>query len=238
MKPDITTHILGKIKSKNLKPRPKIYFIVWNIVFWCLYIITLFIGSIGIGIIFSFLSVDDIWLIQRVGFLLLLSEYLPFFWIASVTLLIILSFFIFKKTDNGYKYTPLKLIVLNIVLTFIWGSLLFLSGFSQKCDTTLRYYFHSYNSVLVQDREERVKEIWQNEEKWLLLWIILSVNKENFTLQDTNNKIWTISHQNAQIKRKVTIQIWEKVKIVWEISTKESFKAENIRPYFGQNHSF
>lgn len=236
MKSNISSKILWEIKSKNIKPKPKIYFILWNVLFWWFYILSIIIWSTWLGIIFGFIFIDDFLLIQKVWFLFLLEKYIPIFWVIFLFLSIIFWIIFFKKTDNWYKYQILKVIFLNILLTFIWWALLFFSWIWNHFDNSLRKYFYTYNSFFVQNKEKRMIEVWQNENNWLLLWEIISIWNSNVKLKDTQNKIWRIDISTAEIKKKVNIKTWNKIKIIWEKINENNFKALQIRPYFGMNY--
>ncbi len=93
-------------------------------------------------------------------------------------------------------------------------------------------FIPTYRWIFVEDKVSRMVKIWQNEESGLILWEILKVNDDNFEFTDYNNKKWTILFwDKTDIKWRVNLKSWEKVKIVWEKTSDNTFNATQIRPF-------
>lgn len=112
--------------------------------------------------------------------------------------------------------------------------LLFVSWVDNYLETKLENITPKYRSMLVDDKESRMIQVWQQEDNWLLIGEILEVNDNNLTFKDTNSKGWEILLNNGyttDVKHRVSIKVWEKIKIVWEKTSDNTFIANEIRPF-------
>ena len=113
-----------------------------------------------------------------------------------------------------------------IIFYFVWIH----NYFEEKIEN----HIPKYRSVLVWDRDSRMLKVWQNEEKWLLIWKIKNVRWKGLDFIDFKNKEWMIIlDEKTDIKKRVNLKSWERIKILWKIKDQSSFIAEEIRPFRG-----
>jgi len=105
----VSQKTLDFIKKKNIKPVPRSIFILKNLIFWLLYIISLTIGAISTAIIiFDYQN-------HRL-------HQIPYIWFFLFLFFIVLSVFNFQKTKKSYLF-PLPLILIsNLFLSILFGS--------------------------------------------------------------------------------------------------------------------
>jgi len=234
--------LLQRIKTEKIVPKSKSRFIIKNIIFWIIFIISLIIGGLAVSIIlFAFIE-NELDLINNFtgSKLKMFLSFLPIFWIISAIIFLVLSIFGVRYTKTGYRYSPFLIISINIILSIILGITFYFTGGAKTIEQLFAKNISIYNSV-----EEKKVALWSNPEQGFLSGKIIEKNKENdfFTLEDFNQKKWKIEFKNADIKNRVTIQEKEQIKIIGKISQDDIFIAKEIRPWEGQgmqrnkNHS-
>jgi len=227
-------NLLDRLKKEDIKQIPKYIFVFKNIVIWFFLIISIFLWSVSLGISLDYIINADWYLFKKIWLFKVFVVFLPIFWIIFLVFSSFLSYYNYRHTDKGYKLSLLRVFSFNIVLSFILALLLYFTWTNIYIESKLEDYFPKYRSVLVDDKVTRMVKVWQNEEQWLLIWKILDVWKNKFTFQDFNNKYWDIILDNkttTDVKHRVNIQFWEKIKIIWEKVNDSSFKAFEIRPF-------
>lgn len=227
-------NLLERIKKENIKQIPKYTFVFKNFIMWFFLIISIMLWALSLSISFDYLINADWYLFRRIWLFNVLAIFLPLFWLLFLIFSSLLSYYNYRHTDRGYKLSLWKVFILNIVSSFVLAIILYFTWANTYIESKLEEYIPKYRSVLVDDKISRMIKVWQNEEQWLLIWEILEVWKNILILKDSNGKNWNITINNisnTDIKNRVTISIWEKVKIIWEKKEYDQFEAIEIRPF-------
>lgn len=234
MKRDIKKDIFSQIQQENITPLSKKIFIWKRILTYIVLILTLIIGSFSFSLMLGYLLQADWDLLQRLWFFKIISIFLPFFWLIFLGISLVLWYREFQNTQRGYKFYLWQIVLGNILISGTVGSMLFVSWISQIGEQKIENFFPQYRNMLVQDKISRMTQVWQNEEKWLLIGEIISSEVWFLTFLDSNEKQWKIlldENTTTDIKHRVSIQAWEKVKIIWKKIDDDIFSAQEIRPY-------
>ena len=237
MNKDFKNDLIKKIKRENIKPISKSFFVAKNIFIYLFLIISVFIWAISLAITFWYLFEADWILSNRLWLMYIAINFLPVFWVLFLIISIALSYFNFKNTSRWYKFYIWQIILVNIIFSIIFWAIFYITWFSQIIEDKIQNNLHNYREYIVWDKILRMKKIWQNEEKWLLLWkIITSIpTKEGVTvikLKDTNNKIWEINiSEKTNIRHNLELKPGLKIKLVWEKKFENIFEVSEIRPF-------
>jgi len=228
---NLSEKILKQIESKKLSPKSKWVFILKNYIFWFIFIVFLFLGSLSFAVIIYMFKVSDWSLYLHAGDgvfeFFLLS--LPYFWFLFLILFIILAFYNFKYTKRAYRYGGFLLVFVSILISIFLGTTFYALGMGEKIDIA----FSDNISFYHQMREKRAR-MWLNPEKGFLAGTILNLeDKDNFILNDLNGQKWTIDYDRTELKLPFSLYSGEKIKIFGEKTGDFNFKAEIIRPLFG-----
>jgi len=236
MNKNFKNNLINKIKKENIKPIPKKYFILKKILINIFLVFSILIWALSVSIIFWYLLEADWFLSHKLGLIKIAINFLPIFWILFLIISVIISYFNFKNTDKGYKFYLWQIVLVNILLSFIIWTLFYFTWFSQIVEEKIQNNLPKYREFLVWDKISRMKKVWQNEEKGLLLWLIIEENikKNSFKLKDTNNKIWNILiSKNTIIRHNLKLKKWLKIKLIWEKTWENKFRVLEIRPFMG-----
>ena len=227
------TDLINKIKKENIKQTPKNVFLFKNIILWVFLGITIIIWAISLSISLEYLINADWYLLKRVGIFKIFFVFLPLFWVIFLIVSSILWYYNYRKTNRGYKLALIKIFIINVVSSLILAFFLYTTWVNSYIETKLENISPKYRSVLVEDNITRMVKVWQNEEQWLLIWELLEVNQDTIVLRDYNNKKWEIfinTQTTTDIKHKVSMEVWENIKIIWEKTSSNTFNAGEIRP--------
>ncbi len=238
MSKNFKNNLINKIKKENIKPIPKKYFILKKILINIFLVFSILIWALSVSIIFWYLFEADWFLSHKLGLIKIAINFLPIFWILFLIVSITISYFNFKNTEKGYKFYLWQIVLVNILLSVIVWTLFYFTWFSQIAEEKIQNNLPKYREFLVWDKISRMKKVWQNEEKGLLLWIILSTEGfsplNNFKLKDTNNKVWNIlMSKKTIIRHNLKLKKWLKIKLIWKKIWDNKFRALDIRPFIG-----
>jgi len=124
---DISKDILQKIKKDKLRPYPKQYFLLKRSVIWTVFGLSIFLGSIASAIAIFQLRYAEWDLYKNLSHSLTEFVFLviPFFWLIFLLGFTGLAYYYFRRTEHGYRYGAVWIILLSIVLSIIGGGLLY-----------------------------------------------------------------------------------------------------------------
>lgn len=223
--------ILEKIKEKDIKPKPKWQFSLKSILIWAIYFGFVIVGSVSFSIILFAIQQTDFVLLSHIGHskLELLLAILPFIWIILLVVFLLGSIYAIYNSNKGYKFTFSKLIGFNVGLSILLGTLFFIGGGAQWFENAFAIESGFYNSI--QNRKEK---IWQNPEKGNLAGTIIKIDDKIIELKDFAGNKWKINIDTAFIPNSVFLEVDEKIKLIGEKISKNSFSAKDIFPWGGK----
>jgi len=220
--------LLEKIRKQKISQKSRLQFVLKNIFFWTLFTFSIIIGGLSFSVILFAFNQTDFDLISqmadsRIEFFLGL---LPFFWIFSCIVFLLVSIFGIRHTKTGYHYSPLLVFGSSIVLSIILGTTLFLSGGAEKMERVFSENIPVYKSI-----EEKKISRWSMPEKGFLSGKILEKSEAIIIIEDWNGKRWEVDFKNAVIKGRLSFKKDEKIKMIGGISKDNIFIAKQIIPW-------
>ncbi len=233
MKTKFGKDILNKIKKEDIKQIPKYIFTIKHILIWLFLGISIFIWALSLSINFEYLYNADWFLFHKLSVIKIVFTFLPIFWLLFLLIASFLSYYYFKHTEKWYKYSFIKITWINIILSIIFWIFIYLLWINHFIEWKIENLIPKYRWVLVKDRDTRAIKIWQNEKSGLIIWRITKVNNENnLDFIDYNKKKWIILlSKKTDIKWRINLKSWERIKIIWEIKSDNIFNASQIRPF-------
>jgi hypothetical protein len=146
------------------------------------------IGSFAVGaILFLFLDYNSHNLIGIPESITEFMLMIPYLWIIMFLLFILIARISITHTQKGYQYRIHSVIVVSVLLSIVFGSILNFIGVSKITNESLSE-FPVYHYVTYDARDAYTRPILGR-----LAGIIVSIqDNNNFTLQDFNGRIWQI----------------------------------------------
>ncbi len=227
---DNSKKILEKIKSENIQPIPRWKFVLKNGSLWTTFAIAVIFGALAFSIVLFSIQQSEFDLLShmshsRLEFFLGL---LPFFWIISLVTFLILAIFSIQHSKKGYKFTVSRLVGISTALSILIGTLFFIAGGAEKLENAFAVNVEIYESI----QEKRIKT-WMNPEAGFLSGTITGIKENSFQITDFDKKSWTVVYDDVFISSRVLLEPGELVKLVGKITDKQTFQAEEIRPWGG-----
>lgn len=210
--------ILEKIKAENLKPISRYVFLFRKIIIWFLLAISTMFGAYAFAFFFlKTLYIDfDNWHYFANSYDRFLMQNIPVIWVVLFAASLCMMFFLFKRTNKGYKYSILFVGFLSIALSFILG-LALAKVLSQR-------------GILIERFErERVMD-WTNPKAGRLSGAVLLKDEDFIVLRDIQDDIWNVDTSHILDNSKDALDNNDFVSIVGRYDYENNFTACQIIP--------
>lgn len=222
---NISQIVLGRIKEEGLKPISKNVFSVKRVIFWTVVFISLIIGALAFSLVLSGLFNNDWDLYNKFGFNFIFKT-LPYFWLISLCLFVILCEYYYRKTLHGYRHTLIVVVGFYMASSIIFGSIFYVFKISDLVEKSLGGVPPGYRNIILNRHE-----MWCHPEKGLMSGRIVSIDGNELGVMDFDNFVWIVDTEKALVRNKVEIEIGEKIKIMGNKVDTNSFRAYEIRPW-------
>lgn len=228
---NLSEDTLKIIEEENIKPTPKCYFLFKNYLFWLLLCISVIVGSLAVATCIFLLAGND-WHARRYLDRTFVDHALlsiPYLWFFVFVLLLAVANFEFKCTKKGYKYSIFLIAFSSVFLSVFLGFVFFFAGFNYKIHETLFRDVPLYDFLTYTN-----EDIWRSADIGLLGGrVVYFKDKNNFIIQDFNNKIWRVKAASGDISWQNNLEIKKGiiVRLVGYEATGDNFFANTARPW-------
>ena len=228
---DISKDTLRKIKKHKVRPHPKRYFLFRHSATWTLFGLSILLGSVASGIaIFQIRHVE--WdLYQHLGhglieFILLVF---PYFWLIFLLGLTGFAYYSFRRTEQGYRYSTMWVVLQSIILSIIGGGLLYASGLSERLETVFQA-----NIPLYRGLQEHKQRVWMSPRQGLLAGRIKKIMPgQKIQIEDLQGNYWEIDIGDTIWRGRLRPVENLRIKILGQMKGESEFIADEIRPWKG-----
>ncbi len=217
--------ILNKIQKGEIKPRPRWHFVLWHALLWSSFALSILVGSLVTGM-FIFEVRSTAWdLLPHIGFLHILPLLLlPLFWLVILALMLFLGYEAFSNTKKGYKYKPLLIIGLSILISIILGVVVFQANLANRVDQMGKEHFGPYSRW-----NSFVNESWVKPNMGIIAGQIIEINTEELiTVVDYTGEEWYVNITDADMSD-LSLEIGMEIMILGRESEDYNFEAKRIR---------
>jgi hypothetical protein len=228
IKQNVAQSVLEQIIVENIKPTPKWEFMLKDTFVWALFIANTVFGSIGFAITIFLMSNNEIVADYSLSTSLLnwIILSIPFVWILLTSLFIFVSFYNFKHTEEGYKFSVTKIFLANIAFVIFFGYFMYAFGISERLNTLFSNNVPYYNSMM-----DTRSQVWMRPDSGYLAGTISSVSNNSIDVRDFNGKNWIITITNAEIRGNVDLSVGSQIKILGTKISDTVFEGSEIRPW-------
>lgn len=229
---DNSKKIIDKIKSEKIQPIPRWHFVLKNLATWTAFTGAVLFGALAFSVVLFSIQQTDFNLTTHISHskLEFFLGLLPFFWIISLIAFLVLAIFSIQHSKKGYKFAVTRLVGISTALSILIGTLLFIGGGAAKLENAFAINVSFYESI-----QEKKAKIWTNPKEGFLSGIIQGVEEDEDLLyvKGFDDNIWEVFFEGAFIPSVVLLEEGEKVKFIGKLTGKQSFQAEEIRPWGG-----
>jgi len=221
---DISKKVLKNIAEKDIKPTSKLEFVLKEYAIWFGFALTLILGTISIAVTIFVLRIGDFDLARHLtgNLSAFLLNNIPFLWISSFIIFILLADYSLRHTKKGYRFTLAQVLILNLLISIVTGTALSLIGFAQKIDTLAIENIPAYQQRALHKRVD----FWtQNDKGFLAGEVTEIISPSNFNLLDLQQRKWEVeSKANYGPVKKGDL-----LRLLGEVKSPNHFQAERIK---------
>ena len=230
----ISKKILEKIKKEDIKPIGRLSFILKDSFILILFFLNILFGSIGLAICIYLFRVSDIFdLILSVNdFIQILIISIPIIWVLITLLFIFVSYLNFRYSKGGYRFSFIKIFLINLLIIFVLGVSIDTLGLSERLNTVF-----SSNFPMYQESVDPRYQVWNRPQEGYLAGEILDISLGDILIEDLSGNSWNVDIRDANIRRMVNMQEAEKIKIRGSVGDNNTFKAVDILPWEGRRNN-
>jgi len=234
--------LLEKIKSRKIMQKSRLRFVAKNIIFWIIFIFSVIIGGLSFSIILFVITQQQ----QELSILLrtnyfnvdLFLNFLPFFWIISCIVFLIVSIFGMRHTKTGYRYSRFLIFGASILFSILLGIFLFFAKGAEKIEEVADENMPSY--IFIGADKRKMKFWLEPKHGYLGGKIVDIVSKENYLIiENFEEKGWRIDIREINKKQKKSFKKGMHIKIIGKIKEDNFFIAKEIyiikKPFFKRN---
>lgn len=231
---NLSQEILTKIK--DTKPKPRWEFLLKNYTVWILGFVALLLASLSFATILYMMINNDWDIYGSIGGDLasFIFMTLPYFWLIFLALFVGGAYYNFKNTKGGYKFPFSKVVIFSVLVSMLFGLLLYEVGVGQAVDNILSTRAPFYKKF-INPRHQ----IWSNTEEGFLAGIVVAVGEELLVIDDVNHNIWYVSNIAASLPPILPpgfiVEVGTPLRILGEAIDNKYFEAEQILPMRGMN---
>ncbi len=218
--------IIQKIKSENLKPISKTFFLFRKISIWFLLVISTIFGAYAFAFFFlKTLYIDfNNWQYFASSYDVFLINNIPYIWAILFIISLLLIFYLFKKTNKGYKYSVVYIGVGSLFISFSLGM-----GLSKV--------FAQQNYFSQRFEHDKVSN-WTNPEAGRLSGEVLFTDDDYILIRDIGDDVWNIDTSYILESSRDNMYRHKMISVIGRYDYENNFTACQIIPLNLDNTSF
>jgi hypothetical protein len=181
--------VLERIEHEGVTPRPRWHFIFSNGMLWALWGVSVLVGAVAVAAsIFSFSRAGwQFYAATHNTRLEFIVESLPYVWMGLLVFVTIVAYENIRHTRRGYRYRLMFIMGGSILLSLLFGAVLFKVGVGQRAEMGLGSNLPALSSLV------RNEERWVQPQKGILAGEAVTIgSSSSFTLRDFRGGEWEI----------------------------------------------
>jgi len=222
--------ILSKIETECIEPVSKWKFQLHDVVLWVSGAIAVLIGGLAISVIIFVLANGQWAMVSLVGrsHIGMLMSTLPFYWILSLVLFLLIAHYNIKHTKHGYRYSIYKVLVVVILLSVILGGLFYSVGIGHAADKAMAGKLPFYKKPAL---EKQQMLFYAPEDGVLTGFVTEHESIDLIRLRDIKNNDWEITNVDQRVlENEIMFPRGSKLILIGEKLGSSEFEACMIKP--------
>jgi len=226
---DTSKNILEQIKKEGIKPRPRWRYILAHVLLLAALVMATLVGGLIMAVVFLKLGNLDWEFVSILGEhgLPKIFDVLPLLWIACLLLVLLLAVMIFERTEEGYKYSPVWVVVGAVVISMLLGGIIYAADWASRFEEAMRSGLPFYEQM-ESEREGR----FNLPEMGILPGRVVTVTSRSLMeMEDLHDHDWQIQVQPMAINRVdlTGLRPGQLVFAIGEKQTDDLFMAKDVR---------
>ncbi len=220
--------ILDTITSKDIQPTPKWHFILKEDVLWGVWIVSVILGASAVaGMLYAISNVGwRYYSVSHGSLTAFVFDALPYFWIISLFVCLVIACINVRYTKKGYRYTILAVLGTSIGASLLIGFALFFFGAGDYIDRRVAGQLPFHTPVFMFERAR-----WEKPEKGLLFGTV-ETQGDSVVIVDAENVGWNLITESLVEKDIQILRSFDAVRVVGLPATStDSFYACFVFPW-------
>lgn len=223
---------LARIKKERIAPEPRWKFLARRAGAWIALGLIVFLGALSVSVAYFLLTqLDwDLPMMMHQNILFYGLGVFPYFWLLLLVIFGIATFWSIRKTENGYRFSWAKIILLSAGGILFAGIILSTIGINKRLNGSMM------RNVPYYARHTTTKETqWMQPEKGFLAGTIQAIDGNIIKLEDLKGQSWKIEINNQTLVRpSADVSIGQMIKLIGVQKDGQNFAAIEIRPWAGR----
>lgn len=210
--------IIQKIKNENVKPISKYIFLFRKISVWFLLALSTMFGAYAFAFFFlKTLYIDfDNWEYFADSYDTFLMDNIPLIWAILFVVSLLLMFYLFKKTNKGYRYSIIFIGSTSLAISFVLGIVL---------SKTF------YGNMLIERFEDEKAINWTNPKSGRLSGEVLFIDDNYVLVRDIQDDIWNVNTDYLLENSKDILANYPMISIIGKYDYANNFTACQVLPF-------
>ncbi|MDZ4385487.1 MAG: hypothetical protein U0944_03650 [Candidatus Moranbacteria bacterium] len=221
---------LSRIKTEHIAPEPKWKFLLRKAGAWVLVGAVVLLGAAAIAAAYYLISqLDwDLYRFTRRSPFAYVLPMIPYFWLILLGAFILAAFFGVRRTESGYRFSGLWVVVLVVVGIALAGFLMARAGFGSRLDGMMRGVPFYARSIETQEKQ------WMQPEEGFLAGTVRSASEGAIDLNDLDGEQWNVKvDEKTLVRPAADVSTGQMIKIIGTKQSARDFSAAEIRPWMG-----
>lgn len=224
----LKSKILDSIHEQQLRPRPRWQYIFGHILLWSVCFGTLFAGSVAFSLVLMAFDMPERvfvrWMDNQEDNTWLFA--LPYIWLAGLLIALILWYFLFYRTERGYRFHMWVVAGSLLVGSLVFWWVLFATHAIHWGEERMQDIEPHYWSF-----RRGMKRIMPRPEEGLLPLLITTIDGETFIWKTPDGQEWRaqlLCHDDDCEKRKGRVLLQKPCLFEGKISGPNMFEATDV----------
>ncbi len=211
--PDLASEVLHRIEEEHVTPRPRSYYILKNVAFWVLWLISLVAGSFAVAAAWFAVANADwpFWSVTHDNALQFFFEVVPLVWLIASVLMTVLGYKNLRRTKHGYRYPLILIVCVTLAGSLLGGTLLYRIGIGRLVEEEVGRRIPLYRPLIEQRRK-----VWVDPSRGLLAGDVLSVDPgyHAFVLRTFDGRQWSVSADDLSDRDRAVLNQETQVRVI------------------------
>lgn len=214
-----TEKILAAIETQHVKPRPKWYFVVRNILLWIPGVVTTLLGAYAVsgilyGVLHAHLFENRLYTSNTTRLASLVA--IPILWIISFGIFSLITIAFLRRTDKGYRHPATQLLSLSLAGSVMIGILFYALTVSSLTGPGSFYRYPT---------QHQNQTIWNDPDEGRISGVIMDIQGDTLQLTDFHGVTWSVGTTDISADEIPLLKKSNAIRIVGVLTGAHSFTA-------------
>lgn len=225
---DFAEQLITKIKTDKVMPWPRWLFALRTGVLWFLGGASILLAATACATIIHIVRIND-WDIYReladslAGFVI---TTIPYAWLIILTVLLASGYLLFVRTAHGYRYRLITVTVGGLIISSLFGSVMYAAGVGEQVDEYIRTNAPTYHTALNPH-----SKTWQQPRNGRLAGDVVEITEKSVIVRDERGVAWRVESDEkttSTVSFASEQETPHRLRVIGTMINSSTFKAKKI----------